>query len=38
MLNLANQNKQHARKHPAILQAMTTLPNLIVGGEGGGGV
>ena len=24
MLNLVNQNKQHARKHTAILQVMTT--------------
>ena len=24
MLNLVNQNKQHARKHNAILQLMTT--------------
>ena len=24
MLNLVNQNKQHARKHTAILQLMTT--------------
>ena len=28
MLSLINQNKQHARKHTAILQIMTTLKKL----------
>ena len=29
MLNLLNQNKQHARKHTAILQVMTTWRSYI---------
>ena len=29
MLSLVNQNKQHAKKHTAIIQAMTTSRNYI---------
>ena len=29
MLNLVNQNKHHTRKHPAILQVMTTWRSYI---------